>query len=188
VIEFYVEDRVLEGLWSNRRLIIAQLRATGADLIVTPNFSVWEYHPRFEQLVQQRRAFILYHELREAGLPAIPDIGFSLFEPDGRMWAQWVNSQSGIRAVSLFCGGRKVQEDVTFVIGGVHAPDRLRDYRRAAPGRRLCFINGMAYSLAQRRKLLNSSLPRVARSARECFLINCAHNDRAYSELLAEPA
>lgn len=57
------------------------------------------------QLTAQRISFILYHEFREADLPAIPDIGFSRFEPDGRLWADWVNGQPGLRAVSLFCGG-----------------------------------------------------------------------------------
>ena len=208
-LEFYVEDRVLEGLWVHRREIIEDLKRLDLDLVITPNFSVWYDHPRFEQLVQQRRAFILYHELLEAGLPAIPDVGFSLFEPDGRLWAEWVNAESGIRAVSLFCGGRKVhadrrahlesvedialfdqavRRDVTFLIGGVHGRDRIADYRRAAPGRRLSFCNGMAYSLAQRRRLLASGYPKVARSARECFLLNCAENDRAYAELLDEAA
>ena len=208
-VEFYIEDRALEGIWSNRRQVIGELRRLELDLVITPDFSVWEDHPRFEQLVQQRRAFSFYHELREAGLPAIPDIGFSLFEPDGRLWAEWVNSQAGLRAVSLFCGGRKVHADrrahletvedialfhhavapdITFVIGGVHAPERISDYRQAAPGRRLCFLNGMAYSLAQRRRLLDATLPSVARSARECFLLNCAHNDLVYERLLLESA
>jgi len=62
-LELYVEDRVLEGLWSSRRTIISELRALGFDLILAPNFSVWRDHSRFEQLVQQRRAFAFYHEL-----------------------------------------------------------------------------------------------------------------------------
>ncbi len=175
------------------------------ELILSPSFSVWYDHSRFEQLVQQRRAFIVYHELLEAGLPAIPDIGWSLFEPDGRRWAEWINSQTHLGAVSLFCDGRKVhasrralretvedialfhravRPDVAFVLGGVHAPDRLASYRRVAPGRRLVICNGMAYALAQRRRLLGSHDGSIARSARECFLHNCADNDRIYAEIL----
>ena len=205
-LEGYVEDRVLEGLWANRRVVIQQLRGLGFDLILAPNFSVWYDHSRFEQLLQQRRSFIFYHQLIEAGLPAIPDVGWSLFEPDGRLWAAWVNRQPDLRAVSLFCGGRKVhasrralretiedialfhqavRPDVTFVLGGIHAPERLAAYRRAAPGRRLVICNGMAYALAQRRRLLSASgMTPVARSARDCFLLNCAHNDRAYAQIL----
>jgi hypothetical protein len=155
--------------------------------------------------VAQRRAFILYHEFREAGLPVIPDVGFSRFEPDGRGWADWVNSQPDLQALSIFCGGRKIhaerrahretvediamlhratRPDVAFVLGGVHAAHRLTDYRRAAPGRRLAACNGMAYALAQRRRLLGGP-SRVARSARACFLLNCTHNDRLYAQLLA---
>jgi hypothetical protein len=45
----------------------------------------------------------------------------------------------------------------------------------------------MAYALAQRRRLLGQAgAGPVARSARECFLANCAHNDRAYAHVLRE--
>ena len=205
-LEFYVEDRVLEGFWANRKSIIASLSHLGFDLILSPSYSVWFDHSRFEQLVQQRRAFIVYHELLEAGLPAIPDVGWSLFEPDGRRWADWINSQPQLQAVSLFCDGRKVhasrralretiedialfhravRPDVAFFIGGVHAPERLAAYRRAAAGRRLTICNGMAYALAQRRRRLGSHDSRTAWSARECFLHNCAYNDHTYAEILS---
>jgi hypothetical protein len=204
-LELYVEDRVLEGLWSSRQAIIRELPALGFDLILAPNFSVWRDHSRFEQLVQQRRAFAFYHELVEAGLPAVPDVGWSLFEPDGRLWAEWINGQPDLRAVSIFCGGRKihaerralretvedialfhraVRPEVTFILGGVHAPERLVMLRRAAPGRRLVVCNGMAYGCAQRRRVLGQAPSPVARSARECFLLNCSHNDRVYAEIL----
>ena len=207
-LQFYVEDRVLEGVWLQRRSVIAQLAQLGFDLLLAPNVSVWRSDSRFAQLTAIKIAFRLYHELREAGLPAIPDVGFSRFEPDGRLWAEWVNGQPDLRAVSIFCGGRKIhaerrahretvedlallhratRPDVAFVLGGIHAPERLADYRRAAPKRRLSVCNGMAYALAQRRRLLNSAAGRgVARSARDCFLLNCAHNDRLYAQVLGE--
>ena len=83
----------------------------------------------------------------EARLPAVPDVGWSFFEPDGRLWADWINGQPDLQAVSIFCGGRKihaerralretvedialfhraVRPDVTFILGGIHAPERLR--------------------------------------------------------------
>jgi len=206
-IEFNVVDRVLEGLWTNQHIVIRQLVHLRPDLILTPNFSVWFDDCRFRQLIQIRRSFWYYHRLVEAGLPAVPDIGFSFFEPDGRLWAEWINNQPGLQAVSLFCGGQKVhaskrhlretledidlfhkqvRPDVGFILGGVHSPSRLNAYRAAAPGRRLTFCNGMAYALAQRRRLLAGPSLAVARSARECFLLNAAHNDRAYASILAE--
>ncbi len=207
-LQFYVEDRVLAGLWANRRLVIDQLRQLAFDLVLAPNVSVWRDESRFNQLVAERRAFVLYHEFREAGLPAIPDVGFSRFEPDGRRWAEWINGHD-LRAVSIFCGGQKVHAErrahretvediallhravrpgIAFVLGGIHAAERLADYSRAAPGRRLVICNGMAYALAQRRRLLTETTAGVARSARECFLLNCAHNDRVYARVLGEEA
>jgi hypothetical protein len=47
-------------------------------------------------------------------------------------------------------------------------------------------VNSMAYGLAQRRRLLFSARDGVARSARECFLANCAENDRRYAEILKQ--
>lgn len=207
-IEFYVDDRVLEGLWRNRSLVVAQLRALEADLVLTPNFSVWSSDARMSQLINIRRAAIYYHSLAEAGVLAIPDISFYFFEPDGRLWAEWVNRNREVKAVSLFCGGKKihasrralretlediallhnaVRDDVTFVLGGVHSPERLAAYRDAAPGRRLVFCNGMAYALAQRRKVLGypASAP-VAMSSRDCFLNNCAFNDAAVQQVLEQ--
>jgi len=205
-LEFYVEDRVLEGVWAHRRQLIDEIRSLSFDLILSPNFSVWRDHSRFEQLVQQRRSFAFYHELRDAGLPAIPDIGWSFFEPDGRLWADWINSQPGLAAVSIFCGGRKIHAErrafretledialfhravragVTFVLGGIHAPERLLALRLAAPGRQLVICNGMAYALAQRRKLLDRRV-RAARSARECFLLNCESNTRIYAQIMQQ--
>ena len=204
-LQLYVEDRVLEGFWVARRRIIADLAGMGFDLVLTPNFSVWRAASRWDQIVQQRRSIAVYHELVEAGVRAVPDIGFSFFEPDGRLWADWINSQPDLRAVSIFCGGRKihaevrahretvedialfhcaVRPDVTFILGGIHAAERLVDYRRAAPHRHLVICNGMAYGLAQRRRLLGRVHESVARSARECFLLNCAENDRAYASIL----
>jgi hypothetical protein len=142
----------------------------------------------------------------EAGLPILPDIGWSLWEPDGRLWAEWVNAQPSLSAVSIFCGGKRihaerraheetledvaafhaeVRPEVAFVLGGIHSPRRLLDYRRAAPGRRLAICNGQAYALAQRRRLLDRDAPPSGRSARECFLRNCAWNDRVYEALLS---
>ena len=205
-VEFYVDDRVLEGLWRNRTLVVDQLRRLGVDLVLSPNFSVWNSDMRFMQLVNIRRAAVFHHLLVEAGVRAVPDISFYYFEPDGRLWADWVNDHRDVQAVSLFCGGKKVhaskralretvedialfhravRPDVTFILGGVHAPERLAAYRQAAPGRRLVFCNGMAYALAQRRKVLGAHAP-VARSARDCFLLNCAHNDRTYHQILKQ--
>ena len=204
-LELFVEDRVLEGLWANRRQLIPAIKEMGFDLVLSPNFSVWRDACRVESVIQIKRSFAFYHELVEAGVVAIPDVGFSFFEPDGRLWADWINSQPELQAISLFCGGRKinaekralretledialldeaVRPDVTFVLGGVHSAERLAQYRRAAPMRRLVCCNGMAYAMAQRRKLLDSRLPAGQRSARECFLLNCTHNDRVYTRLL----
>ena len=78
---------------------------------------------------------------------------------------------------------RAVRPDITFILGGIHSPARLGDYRRAAPGRRVVVVKGMAYSLAQRRRLGTGRVG-IARSARECFLLTSAECDRACAWVL----
>jgi hypothetical protein len=116
-----------------------------------------------------------------------------------------VSSQPALRAVSIFCGGKRihaegrahretiedialfhdaVRRDVTFVLGGVSSPRRLLDYRRAAAGRRLVICNGQAYALAQRRRLLSGEVAAGGLSARECFLSNCSWIERMYAAIL----
>jgi hypothetical protein len=205
-LELFVDDRVLEGVWGRRRQLLEELADLRFDLVLAPNFSVWRDASRFEMLVQQRRAWLFYHEACDAGLPILPDIGWSLWEPDGRLWSEWVNSQLDLRAVSIFCGGKRihaeqrahqetvedialfhqaVRPEVAFVLGGVHSPRRLLDYRRAAPGRQLVVCNGEAYALAQRRRLLAGEASGPW-SPRECFLRNCAWSELRYRAILGE--
>jgi Domain of unknown function (DUF4417) len=40
-LEFYVDDRVLEGVWRSRGQLLAELAELGAHLVLTPEFSVW---------------------------------------------------------------------------------------------------------------------------------------------------
>jgi hypothetical protein len=205
VLELFVEDRVLEGVWARRRQLLEDLQQLHFDLVLSPNFSVWRDASRFEQLLQQRRAWIFYHEALEADLPILPDVSWSLWDPDGRLWADWINGQPSLRAVSIFCGGKRIHAErrahletvedlaalhesvrpaVAFVVGGVHSPTRLRDYRRAMPGRQLVICNAQAYSLAQRRRLLAGKVPDGSLPARECFLLNCKSCTAAYRAVL----
>jgi hypothetical protein len=95
----------------HRFTVVRDLAHLEVDLILAPNYFVWRDACRFEQLAQQRRAFLYYCWLREAGLPAIPDVGFSRFEPAGRRWAEWINGQPDLRAVSIFCGGKRIHAE-----------------------------------------------------------------------------
>jgi len=201
-LELFVEDRVLEGVWAHQRTLFEELAGLDLDLILAPNFSIWRDSSRFAQLVQMRRALIWYARALTAGLPIVPDIAWCRPE-DGDAWADWINGQETLEAVSLFTGGKRIVAEarghletvedvarlhemarlgVAFVLGGVYSPQRLRDYRRVTPGRRLVICNSQAYALAQRRKLLDGR--QALGSARECFVRNCAWVERVYAEVL----
>src|ERR1700682_4114959 len=176
-LQLYVEDRVLEGFWVARRRIIADLAGMAFDLVLTPNFSVWRAGSRWDQIVQERRSIAVYHELGGGGGRAVP-----IFCGGRKIHAEVRAHRETVEDIARF--HRAVRPDVTFILGGIHAAERLVDYRRAAPHRHLVICNGMAYGLAQRRRLLGRVHDSVARSARECFLLNCAENDRAYASIL----
>ena len=46
-LEFYVEDRVLEGVWARRRQLLEELAELEPDLVLSPNYSVWRDASRF---------------------------------------------------------------------------------------------------------------------------------------------
>jgi hypothetical protein len=109
---------------------------------------------------------------------------FSIFCGGKRIHAERRAVQETVEDIALL--HQAVRPNVTFVLGGIHAAERLAALRQAAPGRRLVVCNGEAYALAQRRRPIDGHRTFVARSARDCFLANCSYNDRLYTQLFKQ--
>jgi hypothetical protein len=99
VLHFYARDRVLEGFFDNRKEICKQLKNDPWAAIISPNFSVYEDAPRLDHLYSMKRSRIVYNELLEAGLPAVPDVSW-FDRSDLDAWARDIR-RGGVRALAF---------------------------------------------------------------------------------------
>lgn len=76
ILQFYIKDRTLEGLWDSRNSLYNELYEQKLKYIISPNFSVYEDAPRFEHIYNIKRSLIIYNELSERGFNAIPDVSW----------------------------------------------------------------------------------------------------------------
>lgn len=92
VLQFYVKDRTLEGFWDNRKNIYKDLKKFNFKAIISPNFSVYEDVPRLDHLYNIKRSSIVYKEMIDYGLPAIPDISW-YNQIDLDQWIKEINKR-----------------------------------------------------------------------------------------------
>ncbi len=177
VLQFYVKDRAIEGLWDNRGEIYKQLREFPLKAVIAPNFSVYEDAPRVDHLYNMKRSNVVYNELLEVGLPAVPDISwYNRIDLD--QWAreivkndiktiafsfQTVSTQSKASNTwrHYLMGYHylidNIPEDVSVIIAGIVSPERLQVIRTAGSGRnRISILNQTAY-LQSRRGILSET-------------------------------
>lgn len=175
-LHFYVPDRPLEGFWRARRELYPWI-ADQFELVFTPNFSVYEDAPRLEHLINIKRSAVVYAEMLEAGIPAVPDIGwYEVRELD--RWVAWLNEIGPPLAAFSFQGvgvgargsrawmgylaglrylGERLRPDVGLVLVGVAAPDRVRAALQAAGRRRIAILNSEAWSLSRNGRFMDGS-------------------------------
>lgn len=170
VLEFYVKDRTLEGFWDNRENIYEKLKPFKWRAIIAPNFSVYEDAPRVDHLYNMKRSSIIYNEMIQHGLPAIPDIAW-YNQIDLEQWIREINNNElktiafsfqvvdvRLKASSLWkhylmgfkylC--QRIPEDIQVVVAGVVSPIRLEAIKKAAGNRRLMILNQTAYLQSRR--------------------------------------
>lgn len=204
VLEFYVKDRTLEGFWDKRSEVYEDLKQFKWRAIIAPNFSVYEDAPRVDHLYNMKRSSVVYNEMIEIGLPAIPDISwYNQIDLD-----QWIREINGnelktiafsfqvvdvrLKASNLWkhylmgfkylC--QRIGQDVQIVVAGVVSPNRLDAIKRAAGSRKLLILNQTAY-LQSRRGISSSTgyKAKAALSKNEIFLENLAYYNQKYAEM-----
>ncbi|MGH9068489.1 MAG: DUF4417 domain-containing protein [Acidimicrobiales bacterium] len=101
VLVGYGEDPLVEAFWTHRhsRGLIDALVASGFDLVLTPNFSMYGNQPRTEHLLNFRRNLLLAAELTGAGVPAIPNLYWFRKEDLDRYLA-WIEDM-GVEALAV---------------------------------------------------------------------------------------
>lgn len=175
VLQFYVKDRAIEGLWDNRKALYRQFAEFPWKAIIAPNFSVYEDAPRIDHLYNMKRSSIVYNELLDAGLPAVPDISWynridldqwcrEIYKNQIKTIAfsfQTVSTQSKASNIwRHYLMGyhylmQQIPEDVSVLIAGIVSAERLKVLRSAGSGKnRISILNQTAY-LQSRRGILS---------------------------------
>lgn len=171
ILEFYVKDRTLEGIWDNRKSIYPELLNQNFDLIIAPNFSVYEDCPRIEHIYNIQRSIIVYNELIKLGVNAVPDISwynindldnwvyrinkskckiiaFSFQVVDLRLKASnaWKDYLAGFK---YLCKG--ISNEISIIVVGITSHDRIVELMSVASSNiSIHILNQSAYLQSQR--------------------------------------
>lgn len=204
VLEFYVRDRTLEGFWDNRHMVYEQLKRLKWRVVLAPNFSVYEDAPRIDHLYNMKRSSIVYNELIEQDLPAVPDISwynqidldqwireikknqlktiaFSFQVVDVRLKASnlWKHYLMGFK---YLC--QRISKEVEIIVTGVVSPNRLAAVKAAAGERKLFVLNQTAY-VQSRRGWLSSKMEKAPESMtkNDILLANIEYYNEQYKRM-----
>lgn len=170
ILECYVKDRILEGMWDKRKSIYSQLKQLQLEAVIAPNFSVYEDAPRIDHLHNIRRSVIMYNELLDSGINAIPDVSWFNIH-DLKNWCseivknkmkiiafsfqvvgvglktsnEWMNSLVGFQ---YLC--QNIPSDTKIIIAGLVSPLRVLEASKLCEGQTLHVLNPSAYVQARR--------------------------------------
>ena len=203
IIEFYVKDRTLEGFWDKRKGIYEELKRMNVKAVITPNFSVYEDVPRIDHLYNIKRSTIVYNEMIDEGINAIPDIVWYTKEDLDR-WQEAIN-RSDIRVIafsfqvvgvqlkasniwqSYLTGFRyickKINRNIKIITIGVSSTERIEKIFKAANGHELYILNQAAY-VQSRRGVVSEGRLRDITTSRDVLLEkNVLYFNRIYTKM-----
>lgn len=166
ILEFYVKDKYLEGFWDNRYSIYKSFKTLGFAFVLSPNFSVYDDSPRIDHLYNIKRNTIVYNELLDIGINAVPDVSW-YNRSDLDYWINEINKNK-IKIVSFsfqnvgvglkpsniwkhsllgfryFCSN--ISNDVDIIIAGIVSPFRISEiYQTIKKSNRLIVLSQSAY-------------------------------------------
>lgn len=166
VLHFYMQDIPLEAWWSkaDKKDFYDITKRLNFSFVVSPNFSVYEDAPRFEHMLNIKRSMLIYNDLRNHGIPAIPDVSWATLE-DLKLWAAAI-THSGIKTIAFSfqtVGALKashvwkdymlglrylcenIPEDVKVVGVGISSEERASAFLRSIGNREFSIISSFAY-------------------------------------------
>ncbi|MEW5953279.1 MAG: DUF4417 domain-containing protein [Bacillota bacterium] len=177
LLHMYIPDEPLEAFWQARRGIYPALREF--DLVIAPNFSVYEDSPRMEHLINIKRSALVWVEMLQAGIRAAPDVSWAAFN-DLERWAAHINKHSipvvsaSIQTVGRNAGGywrgyleglahlaRKIPPDTIIIMVGAGTPAKMRAIQ-AEIRQRVVFLTTQPFLLARKGRLLAAKGRRMA--------------------------
>ncbi len=170
VLEFYVKDRTLEGLWDRRYEIYPDLKAMDLSLVIAPNFSVYDDSSRIDHLYNIKRSSTIYNEMIKEGINAVPDISWHNLK-DLKRWIKAINRYNikliafsfqvvgvNLKASTIWKqylpGFRYLCEnipgDVSIIIAGIVSQKRVAEVFKSSAGQRIHILNQSAYIQSRR--------------------------------------
>lgn len=206
ILECYVKDRILEGMWDRRKSIYSQLKQLQLEAVISPNFSVYEDAPRIDHMHNIRRSVIMYNELLDSGINAIPDISwfnihdlkswcseivknqikvvsfsFQVVDVGLKKTNEWMNSLVGFQ---YLC--QNIPADTKIIIAGLISPLRVLEASKLCEGHSLHVLNQSAYVQA-RRGVLSSELKKIEDlHYSEILVKNMMYFDDIYTRINAQ--
>jgi len=202
ILEFYVRDRTIEGFWDNRKSIYTDLKNLNFSSVISLNFSVFEDAPRADHLQNIKRSSIVYNELLDAGISAIPDIAWYNIE-DLKRWAAAINT-SNIKMIafsfqtvdvglktsnawkSYLLGFRylcqNISSNIKILVAGISTPFKVYELHRASQGQSIHILNNSAYIQARRGMRSENRLQDKGLTFDELFHENIKYFNMAYSD------
>jgi hypothetical protein len=204
LLQFYVKDRTLEGFWDNRQNIYNQLANFNWHIIIAPNFSVYEDSPRIDHLYNMKRSSIVYNELLNLGLPAVPDISW-YNQIDLDQWVREINKNKlktiafsfqvvnvRLKASNIWkhylmgfkylC--QQIEDDIQIIIVGVVSPKRLKHIKEAAGLNEIIVLNQTAYLQSRRGIYSETGMKAPSElSKNDIFIKNLEYYDTEYKRL-----
>lgn len=203
ILEFYVKDITLEGFWDKRGKIYSDLRSMNFEAVISPNFSVYEDAPRVDHLYNMKRSAVVYNELLDAGISAIPDISWYCRKDLDRWCDEIIKNDIkavsfsfqavdvGIKAANIWMfyllGFRYLcqilNKDIDIIIVGITSPFKLFEVFKASRGQRIHILNQSAYVQSRRGMLSGTREQDREKTFDELFQLNIDYYNKVY-ELL----
>ncbi|MFZ5642524.1 MAG: DUF4417 domain-containing protein [Bacillota bacterium] len=170
VMHMYIPDPPLEAFWRTRREIYPSLREF--DLVIAPNFSLYEDSPRFEHLINIKRSALVYSEMLHLGIRAIPDVSWATYK-DLNRWAKYINTynipviSTSIQTVRQNAGNywrvylkgiqhlsSKLSLETVIIIVGAGSVEKMKAIKSRIP-QRVVFLTTQPFLLSRKGRLID---------------------------------
>jgi hypothetical protein len=110
----YGKDRLIENIWERRRYVLKDFAQLGFDLVTSINYSIWDFHPHPEKIFNVKRSLVIYQEMQELGMPAVPHI-YWYSRKSMALWADWLNSNHVVNVAAMNIQTLATADWLTFI-------------------------------------------------------------------------
>ena len=178
ILEFYTKDRTLEGFWENRMNIYNDIKKLEFYAVISPNYSVYEDAPRIDHLYNIKRTAIVYNEMIERGINAVPDISWYGIN-DLERWCNEINKskckvisfsfqvvdialkasttwKNYLLAFRYLC--QNISPDVKIIIAGIISHRRIEQIQLATTACQSIHILNQSAYVQSRRGILSETM------------------------------